>query len=57
VTETLDAGIDSLRCHEVYLSNLGGEMADPDTLLRSAAEAAGERVGVPLATTFEIVHI
>ena len=57
MTETLDAGIASLRCHELYLSNLGGDMADPDTFLRTAAIDAGRRVGVELATTFEVVHV
>ncbi len=57
VTDTLEAGIASLACHEVYLSNLGGDMADPDHFLRSAAESAGARVGVALATTFEVVHV
>jgi LmbE family N-acetylglucosaminyl deacetylase len=57
VTDTFDAGVESLRCHEVYLANLGGEMADPDTFLRSTAEDVGAAMGVPLATTFEIVHV
>jgi LmbE family N-acetylglucosaminyl deacetylase len=57
VTATFDAGVRSLACHEVYLSNLGGDMADPDTFLRSAAEAGGRRLGVELAATFEIVHV
>lgn len=57
VTDTLDAGIDSLRCHAVYLANLGGDMADPDVFLRSAAERAGPTLGVELATTFEVVII
>lgn len=55
VTDTIDVGIASLRCHEIYLANLDGDMADPDTFLRNAAERAGPRLGVPLATTFEIV--
>ncbi len=57
VTDTLHAGIASLRCHEIYLSNLGGDMADPDVFLRTNAEGDGHRVGVALATTFELVHI
>ncbi len=57
VTDTLDAGVASLRCHELYLSNLGGDMADADAFLRSAASDAGRRVGVELATLFELVHI
>jgi len=57
VTDTLDAGVTSLRCHEIYLSNLGGDMADPDRFLRSAAQDAGPRLGVALATTFELVQL
>lgn len=55
VTDTFDAGVRSLRCHARYLAGLGGDMADPDTFLRGAAESAGPRIGVPLATTFEVV--
>jgi LmbE family N-acetylglucosaminyl deacetylase len=55
VTGHLDAGIESLRRHEVYLSNLGGDMADPGAFLRTNAEQAGPRLGVALATTFELV--
>ncbi len=55
VTDTLDAGIDSLRCHELYLTHLGGDMADPGSFLRQAAEATGPRLGVPLATAFEVL--
>ncbi len=57
VADTLDAGIASLRCHEIYLSNLGGAMADPDEFLRTNARSGGELVGVELATTFELVHL
>ncbi|MGB0111965.1 MAG: PIG-L family deacetylase, partial [Ilumatobacteraceae bacterium] len=59
VTDPLDAGVASLRCHDLYLRNLGGDgaMTDPDAFLRSAAEAGGERLGVALAATFEVVSI
>jgi LmbE family N-acetylglucosaminyl deacetylase len=58
VTDHLDAGVASLRCHDLYLRNLGdGGMSDPDAFLRSAAEAGGERLGVALAATFELVSI
>ena len=57
VTDHLDAGIASLRCHELYLANLGGDMADPGSFLRSAAEAAGPSLGVELATTFEVIQV
>lgn len=53
----LDAGVDSLRCHDVYLRNLDGDMPDPDAFLRSAAEQTGPRLGVDLATAFELVWL
>jgi LmbE family N-acetylglucosaminyl deacetylase len=57
VTDHFDAGVDSLRCHEMYLRNLGGDMADPDAFLRSAAESTGAQLGVPLAASFEVVSV
>lgn len=55
VTESFDAGVRSLASHAVYLANLGGDMASPDAFLRGAAEAAGHRLGVPLAAAFELI--
>ena len=55
VSDTFDAGVRSLQCHATYLGHLGGEMAEPETFLRSGAEAAGEQAGVALATTFEVI--
>jgi LmbE family N-acetylglucosaminyl deacetylase len=55
VTDTFDAGVRSLAAHRLYLEHLEGDMADPDAFLRPAAEAAGERLGTPLATTFEVI--
>jgi LmbE family N-acetylglucosaminyl deacetylase len=59
VTATLDAGIESLRAHGTYLGHLpeGTLGSDPDGMLRGAAEAAGPRLGVALATTFELVPL
>ncbi len=54
-TDTFDAGVASLAAHHLYLDNLGGDMASPDEFLRGAATAAGERMGTPLAATFEII--
>jgi LmbE family N-acetylglucosaminyl deacetylase len=54
-TDTFDVGVRSLEAHRVYLDNLGGDMADPATFLRGAAEAAGARLGVELAASFELV--
>jgi LmbE family N-acetylglucosaminyl deacetylase len=55
VTDTFDTGVRSLECHRVYLEHLGGEMADADGFLRSAATDAGSRIGVPLGAAFEVV--
>jgi LmbE family N-acetylglucosaminyl deacetylase len=54
-TDTFEIGIRSLECHRAYLDSLSGEMASPANFLREAAVAAGDRLGVALATTFEIV--
>ncbi len=56
VTETIEAGIESLKCHALYLANLGGSMADPADFLRSNAREAGRQIGVKLATTFEVLR-
>lgn len=55
VTDSFTAGVASLSRHEVYLNNLGGGMADPESFLRGAAEAHGARVGVELAAVFEVI--
>lgn len=55
VTDSLDRGIASLRCHRTYLDNLDGA-PDPDAMLRDAAAATGPRLGVALATSFEVVR-
>jgi LmbE family N-acetylglucosaminyl deacetylase len=56
VTETFEAGVESLSCHEVYLANLGGDMASPDGFLRPAAASIGKDLGVDLATSFEVIR-
>src|SRR6185295_5968892 len=55
VTGYLDRGIDSLRCHELYLANLGGDHEDVGESLRSSAESVGTRFGVQHAVAFELV--
>lgn len=57
VTEHLERGIESLRCHDVYLSHIEGPMADADTFLRQLAGAAGQALGVEAATSFEIIPL
>lgn len=55
VTDTFDAGVASLACHQVYLDHLDGDMASPDAFLRGAASAIGQDFGVDLAASFELV--
>ena len=56
VTDTIDAGIASLREHQTYLDVLA-EPTDPDAFLRGTATAAGEPLGVAAAVTFELVGL
>ena len=55
VTGYLDRGIDSLRCHELYLANLGGDHEDVGETLRSSAASVGAQFGVQHAVAFEVV--
>jgi len=54
VTEHLQRGVDSLRAHAAYLEGLGGA-TDPTAFLGDAARQFGPRLGVELATGFELV--
>lgn len=56
VTGYVQRGVDSLRCHELYLSNLSGNMADPGNFLESAAASVGKQLGVTHAVAFEVVE-
>jgi len=51
----LKLGIESLKCHDAYLSSLDGEMADASSYLTDAAMRIGELAGVELATSFELI--
>ena len=55
VTGYLQRGIESLRCHALYLANLGGAMSDPAAFLESSAAGVGKRLGVRHAVAFELV--
>jgi LmbE family N-acetylglucosaminyl deacetylase len=56
VTDSFDAGVASLACHELYLSHLEGDMASPAEFLRGPAASSGAAFGVDLAATFEIIQ-
>ncbi|WP_254126992.1 PIG-L deacetylase family protein [Aquihabitans sp. G128] len=58
VTATVDRGIASLREHRTYLEALDpGSTDDPTAFLRANAEAAGPRLGVAAAATFELIAL
>ncbi|HEY7626812.1 MAG TPA: PIG-L deacetylase family protein [Ilumatobacteraceae bacterium] len=55
VTEFLQRGVESLKCHTLYLANLGGDLSDPAAFLEGAAASTGKRFGVTHAVAFELV--
>lgn len=55
ITDSFEVGVRSLMAHRAYLQSLGGAMADPTGFLRGGATAAGARLGVALAASFEII--
>jgi LmbE family N-acetylglucosaminyl deacetylase len=59
ITETLDRGVASLEEHRTYLDALpeGTTGTKPDEFLRGMAAQAGPRLGVDLATTFELIPL
>lgn len=57
ITESFDASVASLRAHKAYLAALSGNMAEPETFLRGAAEAVGTQFGGVLATSFELLRM
>ncbi|SDG33349.1 N-acetylglucosaminyl deacetylase, LmbE family [Lentzea fradiae] len=57
ITASFDASVASLRAHKAYLEALSGDMADPETFLRTMAEAVGKRYGGVLATSFELLPL
>lgn len=55
ITDSFEVGVRSLAAHRRYLENLGGDMASPESFLRSQATASGQRLGAALATAFEVL--
>jgi LmbE family N-acetylglucosaminyl deacetylase len=56
-TATFDRGVASLAAHKAYIDGLGWENFDPEEFLEGAARQAGTRLGVPMATTFEVFSL
>ena len=56
-TKTFDLGVASLAAHQAYIDGLGWEHFDPEEFLEGGARAAGTRLGVPMAATFEVFSL
>jgi LmbE family N-acetylglucosaminyl deacetylase len=56
-TATFDRGVASLVAHRAYIEGLGWEHFDPAEFLEGGARQAGVRLGVPMATTFEVFQM
>jgi LmbE family N-acetylglucosaminyl deacetylase len=55
ITGYVEAGVRSLLCHEVYLSNLDSDPDEiPGQFLREWAAGSGASIGAEAATTFEL---
>lgn len=54
ITDTFDAGVESLRAHKAYIEGLGWEHFDPAEFLEGVARGAGSRLGVAFGTSFEV---
>ena len=56
ITGFVEAGVESLLCHEVYLANLDADPAEiPGQFLRDWAVGAGASIGAEAAVTFELL--
>ncbi len=61
VTDTIELGVASLREHRAYLDAIASPDADPDAdpaaFVRDWAMAAGPKLGVRAAATFELIEL
>ena len=53
-TDTFADGVASLSAHAAYIEGLGWENWDPEEFLEGFARATGQRLGVPMTTSFEV---
>ena len=54
ITDTFQAGVASLAAHKAYIDGLGWADFDPEEFLEGMARPTGTRLGVPMATGFEV---
>ena len=57
ISDSFDAGVESLAAHKAYIDGLGWENFDPAEFLEGMARQTGPRLGVQLATAFEVFSI
>jgi LmbE family N-acetylglucosaminyl deacetylase len=57
ITETFEAGVDSLRAHKAYIDGLGWESFDPAEFLEGMARQTGTRFGVAMAVGFQVYNL
>lgn len=57
ITDTFDAGVESLRAHRAYIEGLGWADFDPAEFLEGLSRATGSRMGVPHAVGFEVFRM
>lgn len=53
-TATFERGVASLEAHRAYIDGLGWENFDAREFLEGGARPSGARLGVPMATSFEV---
>jgi LmbE family N-acetylglucosaminyl deacetylase len=56
-TDTFDAGVASLAAHKAYIDGLGWENFDPAEFLEGFGRMMGQRMGVAMATSFEVFSL
>ena len=54
ITDTFDAGVESLKAHRAYIEGLGWENFDPAEFLEGFGRQAGTRLGTTFASIFEV---
>jgi LmbE family N-acetylglucosaminyl deacetylase len=57
ITDTFDAGVQSLQAHSAYIDGLGWEDFDPAEFLEGMSRATGSRLGVTHGAPFEVFRM
>jgi LmbE family N-acetylglucosaminyl deacetylase len=57
ITDSFEAGVQSLKAHEAYIDGLGWENFDPSEFLEGLGRGTGSRMGVAFAVSFEVFSL